>query len=140
MNNQFTTVISYDKPVQGARTAGGAGSTELAGNVIASNDFRALLKALAFMGLWLLLTVMLLAEPLMLNMKAIQAAQEPLVVSHETAPAALPGTATVPPQLQQPQLQLPHHYAAPTTVDAKLSAKPSGYEQHAQLSYAVMVK
>jgi hypothetical protein len=123
MNNQFTTVISYEKPAPGARHAG---------SVIVSSDFSALLKALGFMGLWLVLTMMLLAEPLMLNMKATQASQEPMVFSHETGPAT-PPSPVAPPH----QLELRH---APTTVDAKQSAKPLPYNQHAQLSYAVLVK
>jgi hypothetical protein len=123
MNNQFTTVISYEKPAPGARHAG---------SVIVSSDFSALLKALGFMGLWLVLTVMLLAEPLMLNMKATQASQEPLVFSHETAPATLPSPAATP-----HPLELRH---APTTVDASPTAKPSPHNQHAQLSYAVLVR
>jgi hypothetical protein len=131
MNNQFTTVISYEKPAPGARHAG---------SVIVSSDFRALLKALGFMGLWLVLTVMLLAEPLMLNSRAAQAWQEPLMLSHEVAPAlsheVAPGTLPSPAATPH-QLELRH---APTTVDAKLNAKPSHHNQHAQLSYAVLVK
>jgi hypothetical protein len=123
MNNKFTTVISYEKPAQEARHAG---------SVIVSSDFSALLKALGFMGLWLVLTMMLLAEPLMLNSRAAQALQEPLIVSHEVAPATLPSPAAPP-----HQLELRH---APTTVDTKLDAKPSPRNQHAQLSYAVLVK
>jgi hypothetical protein len=123
MNNQFTTVISYEKPAPHARVAG---------SVIVSSDFKALLKALGFMGLWLVLTVMLLAEPLMSNSRAAQARQEPLTLSHEVVPAT-PPSAAPPPH----QLELRH---APTTVDAKVNAKPSPYNQHAQLSYAVLVK
>jgi hypothetical protein len=123
MNNKFSTVISYEKPAPDARVAG---------SVIVSSDFKALLKALGFMGLWLVLTVMLLAEPLMLNSRAAQASQELLTLSHEAAPAPLP-SAAAPPH----QLELRH---APTTVDAKLNAKPSPYNQHAQLSYAVLIK
>lgn len=122
MNNQFTTVISYEKPAPGARRAG---------TVIVSSDFSAFLKALGFMGLWLVLTVMLLAEPLMLNMKAMQASQEPLVFSHETTPAMPPS-----PDAAPHQLELRH---APTTVDAKPAAKPPPYNQNAQLSYAVLI-
>ena len=123
MNNQFTTVISYEKPAPDARVAG---------SVIVSSDFRALLKALGFMGLWLVLTVALLAEPLMVNSRVAPTWQEPLTLSREAAPAILPSPATPP-----HQLELRH---APTTADAKVNAKPSPYDQHAQLSYAVLVK
>ena len=123
MNNKFSTVISYDKPAQTARVAG---------SVIVSSDVRALLKALGFMGLWLVLTVALLAEPLMVNSRAAQASQAPVMLSHETAPATLPSSAAPP-----HQLELRH---APATVDAKVIAKPLPLNQHAQLSYAVLVK
>ncbi len=123
MNNKFTTEISYERPVQGSRRAG---------SVIVSSDIGALMRALGFMGLWLVLTVILLAEPLMLNSTATNASQEPVMLSHEMAPAT-PPSAAPPPH----QLELRH---APTTVDAKLNAKPAPHNQHAQLSYAVLVK
>jgi hypothetical protein len=123
MNNKFTTEISYERPAQGARRAG---------SVIVSSDMGALMRALGFMGLWLVLTVFLLAEPLMLNSTATKASQEPLTLSHEVAPVTPPSAAPLP-----HQLELRH---APTTVDAKLNAKPSPYNQNAQLSYAVLVK
>ncbi len=56
MNNQFTTVISYEKA---------AHAEQFAGRDMFKGEAGSLLKALAFMALWALLTGMLVIEPLM---------------------------------------------------------------------------
>ena len=132
MNNKFTTVISYERPVASARCAG---------SVIASSDIGALMRALGFMGLWLVLTVMLLAEPLLLNSKAAQEKREPIYFSHGVVQPTLPSpTPTPTPSTPPPhQLELSH---APTNAEGKLSTKlnatPLPDNQPARLSYALL--
>ena len=133
MNNKFTTEISYERPTQGEHHAG---------SVIISSDVGALIRALGFMALWLVLTVTLMAEPMMLNSKAAKEKREPIYFSHgvdqPTLPSPSPGALKSPPP--PPQLELRH---APTSPEGKLSAKPDSTplpeNPRARLSYAVLM-
>jgi hypothetical protein len=119
MDNKFTTVISYEKPIQDKRQDG---------NVMLSGDVGALMKALGFMALWLVLTVMLLAEPLMLNSSAARAKQEHQNFTLHSAPAAIENNAAK----RAPQPVRAH-------PNAKLNAEPSSTElPPARLSYALL--
>jgi hypothetical protein len=121
MNNKFSTVISYERPAPG---------TELAGNSAASRDIGALMRALGFMGLWLVLTVFLLAEPLMSNLKAAQAKQEAASLSIQLSTDAVPAAVTPP-----HQLGLRH---APTNLNARAAENHPRENKPAQLSYALL--
>ena len=133
MNNKFTTEISYERPTQGERHAG---------SVIISSDVGALIRALGFMALWLVLTVTLMAEPMMLNSKAAKEKREPIYFSHGVHQPTLPSPS--PGALKSPtlplQLELRH---APTSPEGKLSAKPDSTplpeNPRARLSYAVLM-
>jgi hypothetical protein len=119
MDNKFTTVISYEKPLQDKRQAG---------NVMLSGDVGALIKALGFMALWLVLTVMLLAEPMMLNSSAARAKQEHQNFTLHSAPATSQNNAAR--RALQP---------VPAHSNAKLNVEPSSTElPPARLSYALL--
>jgi hypothetical protein len=122
MNNQFTTVISYEKPIQGQRS----------GSAIFVGDVGALLKALGFMALWLVLTTMLLAEPLMLNSHTASAKQGQQHFTLRVAPAMIEKNA---------QNNAAKHalQTVPAHLNAKLNAEPSSTElAPARLSYALL--
>ena len=137
MNNKFTTEISYERPAQGERHAG---------SVIISSDVGALIRALGFMALWLVLTVMLMAEPMMLNSKMAKEKREPIYFSHGVDQPTLPSPSRSrsPSALKSPpppsQLELRH---APTSPEGKLSAKPDSTplpeNPPARLSYALLM-
>ncbi len=118
MDNKFTTVISYEKPLQDKRRAGSA---------MFSGDVGALMKALGFMALWLVFTAMLLAEPLMLNSSATRAKQESQNFTLDVAPARTQHNAAK---------RAPH--TAPANLNAKLNAESSTELPPARLSYALL--
>ena len=134
MNNKFTTEISYERPTQRERHGG---------SVIIASDVGALIRALGFMALWLVLTVTLMAEPMMLNSKAAKEKREPIYFSHGVVQPTLPSPSPSPSELKSPtlppQLELRH---APTSPEGKLSAKPDSTalpeNPPARLSYAVL--
>ncbi len=120
MNNQFTTVISYEKPIQDPRR----------GSAILNGDVGALLKALGFMALWLVFTAMLLAEPLTLNSGTASATQGQQHFTLRVAPTAAQNDAAK--HALQP-------VPARLVLNTKLNAEPSSTElPPARLSYALL--
>jgi hypothetical protein len=118
MNNQFTTVISYEKPIQDRRSD----------SAIFAGDVGALLKALGFMALWLVFTAMLLAEPLMLNSGTASAKHGQQHFTLRSVPAATQNNSAK--HALQP---------VPAPLNAKLNAEPSSTElPPARLSYALL--
>ena len=142
MNNKFTTEISYERPTQRERHGG---------SVIIASDVGALIRALGFMALWLVLTVTLMAEPMMLNSKAAKEKREPIYFSHgvvqptlpSLSPSLSPSQSPSPSELKSPTLPLQLELRrAPTSAEGKLSAKPDSTalpeNPPARLSYAVL--
>lgn len=123
MNNKFSTVISYERPLPSPQAGSG---------VSASRDLGATIRALAFMVLWLVLTVFLLAEPLMSNMKTAH-------VRHDAASISIQlGTAVAPaPESAAPPHQLGLRHA-PTNLNAGATVNQPNKNQPAQLSYALL--
>jgi hypothetical protein len=123
MDNKFTTVISYEKPLQNKPQSGRA---------MFSNDVGALLKALGFMALWLVFTAVLLAEPLMLNSNAARENQEHLNFTVDVTQVKLQNN------VQKNAVKRAPH-PMPTNLNAKLNAEPSSTElPPARLSYALL--
>lgn len=119
MDNKFTTVISYEKPLQ---------NKPQSGRGVFSNDIGALLKALGFMVLWLVFTTLLLAEPLMSNLNAAKENQEHINFTEHVIKAAPQSNAVK--RARQPE---------PARLNAKLNAAPSATElPPVRLSYALL--
>ena len=157
MNNQFTTVISYEKSAHAQTRAGGG---------MLKGEAGSLLKALAFMALWAVLTGLLVIEPLMSSPAGASFKQDrvnftqdspvatsvpsttlsatPSAVSAPPAATALvavkPSSASKPPPLRQPAgsgYALPNSHT-PSPASPQLSAQAAFSGQPFQLSYALL--
>ncbi len=159
MNNQFTTVISYEKT---------AHAEQFAGRGMFKGEAGSLLKALAFMALWALLTGLLVIEPLMSTAGAsfkrdhvnlavdstVVASAQPGGASGQTATAsappaptslaaAKPSPAAKSPPLRQPaspSSAVPSSHSpslsGPSSTAPQLSAQAAFNGQPFQLSHA----
>ena len=131
MNNQFTTVISYEKSVHVGQRAGRG---------VLKREAGSLLKALAFMALWAFLTGLLVIEPLVSSLGSGSFRQDRVNFSLASRGAVQPMSA--------PAAAI----SGPSPATARVAAKPSsaaksphsqqpvgpGSAAPAQLSYALL--
>ena len=158
MNNQFTTVISYEKSVYAGQRAGRG---------MLKREAASLLTALAFMALWAFLTGLLVIEPLVSSLgsgsfrqdrvnfslasgAAVQPMSAPAAAISGPPPvtalvAAKPSSAAKSPHLQQPAgpgSAAPHPHSQsrypPSPTAPQPSAQAALNAQPSQLSYALL--
>ena len=115
MNNQFITVISYEKSVH---------AEPRAGRGMLKREVGSLLKALAFMALWALLTGLLVIEPLMSGLGGVSFRQDRVNFSLDSPAAATaqPVATSAPPAVTS---AMPAATSASPMATSLAAAKPS---------------